>query len=285
MKRHLDLSVVLSWTIISYIFVIVPALESTILRVILGIPVILFTTGYMTVAALFPKKQSLRLTERVALSLGLSIAIVPLLSLLLNYTHNIKPFPMWVTICTYTIIMIFITNYRRENISDDEIFSIVEDIGKFRDILFGLGSGRGLKNNINKTLTITIVLLTIFTIGTIYFVTTTPKIGERFTEFYILNGANDTNYQTDLTVNSPTVYLMGINNYEYYPTDYIVKTVLDNDTLYSENIKLEYNGKLEKNITFTPNKIGNDMKLQFLLFKNNGTEPYRRLHLWINVTE
>lgn len=33
-------------------------------------------------------------------------------------------------------------------------------------------------------------------------------------------------------------------------------------------------------------KTGTDMKIKFLLFKeNNFSEPYKSLHLWINVAE
>jgi len=39
----------------------------------------------------------------------------------------------------------------------------------------------------------------------------------------------------------------------------------------------------EKKIEIKPDTTGENMKLQFLLFKNG--ELYRDLHLWINVTE
>ena len=72
-----------------------------IIRVVLGLPFILFIPGYILVFTLFPAKKTDRgidIIERVALSLGLSIAIVPLIGLGLNspgantsvhiYLHN-----------------------------------------------------------------------------------------------------------------------------------------------------------------------------------------------------
>src|SRR5438034_9957229 len=57
----------------------------------LAILLVLFVPGYVLTAALFPAsydpaKLDIDWIERIALSFGLSIAIVPLLGLLLNFT-------------------------------------------------------------------------------------------------------------------------------------------------------------------------------------------------------
>ena len=59
---------------------------SNILRIILGIPFLLFFPGYALAAALFTKGRGMDAVERVALSFGLSIAVVPLIGLILKYT-------------------------------------------------------------------------------------------------------------------------------------------------------------------------------------------------------
>ena len=58
---------------------------SNVLRIILGIPFLLFFPGYALHTALFPGRGRLDVAERVALSFGLSIAVVPLIGLVLNY--------------------------------------------------------------------------------------------------------------------------------------------------------------------------------------------------------
>src|SRR5574337_2061409 len=55
-------------------------------RVVLGLPFVLFFPGYVLIAALYPRRSDLDGVERVALSLGLSLAVVPLIGLVLNYT-------------------------------------------------------------------------------------------------------------------------------------------------------------------------------------------------------
>ncbi len=72
--------------ICSVILILIIALAPDIqaLRIILGLPFILFFPGYTLITALFPKKSDLGAIERVALSFGLSIAVVPLIGLILN---------------------------------------------------------------------------------------------------------------------------------------------------------------------------------------------------------
>ncbi len=62
--------------------------SSTLLyvRYVLGGIFILFLPGLMFISALYPRNDDLDGLERVALSIGLSLAIVPLVGLALNYT-------------------------------------------------------------------------------------------------------------------------------------------------------------------------------------------------------
>lgn len=55
-------------------------------RYIVGSVMVLFLPGYALIEALYPKKGDLDGLERLALSVGLSLALVPLTGLALNYT-------------------------------------------------------------------------------------------------------------------------------------------------------------------------------------------------------
>ena len=56
------------------------------LRYVLGSLYVLYLPGAMLVEALYPRGEELEGLERVALSIGLSLALVPLVGLVLNYT-------------------------------------------------------------------------------------------------------------------------------------------------------------------------------------------------------
>lgn len=64
-------------------------------RYVLGSIYVLFLPGYSLVEALYPEEGSLSPLERLALSIGLSLAVVPLIGLALNYTPwgiRLKPY-------------------------------------------------------------------------------------------------------------------------------------------------------------------------------------------------
>lgn len=279
---HSDLLIILVWTIMTSIFVITPVLQNNIIRTILGIPMVLFIPGYVLITALFPKKNDLEDVERIALSFGMSIAIVPLLGLALNFTFGIRLIPILITLCLYVILLIIIANYRRGKLPEEEQFSI--PFSKIYSVIAG-GISRP-KSNADNILTIILIITAIVAIGMVYFVVTTPKIGEKFTEFYVLNPSGKADrYQTNLKVNENATYLVGVSNHEYAPINYTIKIALDKDILTSKDVTLAYNQTFEDNMTLVPDKKGTNIKLEFWLFKEkNFTEPYRELHLWVNST-
>jgi len=70
----------------------------------LGTLYVLFLPGYVIVEALYPRERDLKPLERVALSIGLSLAVVPLVGLVLNYTPwGIRLWPVVISLATLTI--------------------------------------------------------------------------------------------------------------------------------------------------------------------------------------
>jgi hypothetical protein len=89
-------------------------------RIILGLPFILFFPGYVLICALFPGKKDLGIIERLALSLGLSIAVTPLMGLALNYTPlGIRPYPAIFLIFLFTLSVSLVAMYRRLIATED----------------------------------------------------------------------------------------------------------------------------------------------------------------------
>ncbi|MEM4717798.1 MAG: DUF1616 domain-containing protein [Desulfurococcaceae archaeon] len=84
------------------------------IRYVLGTIYVLFIPGYALVEALYPREETLNPLERVALSIGLSLAIVPIIGLVLNYTPwGIRLVPIIISITVYNFIVLIIATYRK----------------------------------------------------------------------------------------------------------------------------------------------------------------------------
>jgi hypothetical protein len=94
------------------------------LRWILGSAFVLFIPGYVTVQTLFPKGRELDGIERFALSVGLSVALVPLVGLLLNYTPwGIRLTPIVISLTILTVGLAFVALERRFTFSAERFRS------------------------------------------------------------------------------------------------------------------------------------------------------------------
>ena len=73
----------------------------------------MFLPGYALIEALYPKRELDELT-RFALSIGLSLALVPLTGLVLNYTPwGIRLLPVTISIAGLTVVFLVVALYRK----------------------------------------------------------------------------------------------------------------------------------------------------------------------------
>lgn len=83
------------------------------LRYIFGSALVLFVPGYSLIQALYPKGELDEL-ERLALSIGLSLALVPLVGLVLNYTpFGIRLLPIAFSLAGLTLSLLIVALQRK----------------------------------------------------------------------------------------------------------------------------------------------------------------------------
>ncbi|MDP2218005.1 MAG: DUF1616 domain-containing protein [Methanolobus sp.] len=283
-----DLRIIIAFVAATVLSVLIPLLSASPIRTVLGLPMVLFLPGYALIAALFPGKDDLDGIERVALSFGLSIAVVPLIGLGLNYTPwGIRLVPVLASISVFTLLMVLIAAHRRKGLGADA-FSV-----PFTRMYLSLQNEMSTKpqSRLDRILSIVLVISILLSVITLVYVVVTPKQGESFTEFYILGprGMAD-DYNTRLVKGESFDVIVGVVNHEYSMVNYSLELRLDNEPMNIpdsyRHIPLEHNATWEQPLSFTPEITGNDMKLQYLLYREEDiNEPYRDLHLWINVTE
>jgi len=84
------------------------------LRYIFGSILVLFLPGMSLIEALYPAERDLSPLERLALSIGLSLALVPLIGLILNYTPwGIRFTPILTSLVLLTISLLIYATYRK----------------------------------------------------------------------------------------------------------------------------------------------------------------------------
>ncbi len=267
------------------LIVIIVLLPSNALRIVIGLPLVFFFPGYILIAALFPRKESLGGVERVALSFGMSIVVVPLIGLILNYMPwGIRLYPVLISLAAFILIMSAIAWRRRRKLPAAERFTI--------SLSFKLPSWeeRGV---LDMVLSVVLVVAMVGAIATLVYAIATPKVGERFTEFYILGEEEKaTGYPTELSLGERGEVILGVVNHEQEEVDYQVRvringaagTVkawlkeggslveLPDNTLIMEGLLHEE--KWQGRIIFEPLFRGEKQKLEFLLFSSLMREDY-----------
>lgn len=139
----------------------------------------------------------------------------------------------------------------------------------------------------SSALTIALLIALIALVGATIYIAVSPKIGERFTEFYILGPEGKAyNYPTNLTVGQEATVIIGVVNHEYEEVSYRIEVRLDNETLdVIDGIRLAHGESWHYNYTFSINKPVERAKLEFILYREGLEGPYRTLWLWITVRE
>jgi uncharacterized membrane protein len=268
---------------------------------LLAILLVLFVPGYVLVAALFPGtilagRPEIDWIERIALSFGLSIAVVPLLGLLLNFTpFGIRFAPIVATITLFTVGVGYAAHWRRMRLPAERRLSLTVDLGLPEWQEYGA---------LDKVLTVALIASIVVAGATLAYVVLTPRPGETFTEFYILGpGGNASGYPTNLTVNETGSVILGVANHEGATVNYSVRidlvgvqivynatsrfneTVEVNRTTWTQiPITVADGANWTRSYTFSIAYRGL-WKVQFLLFKGGDFSiAYRELHLFVRVS-
>ncbi|WP_336361995.1 DUF1616 domain-containing protein [Halalkalicoccus salilacus] len=313
-----DLAAVVVLTVLTALAVFLPGLRETPLRILFGLPFVLFVPGYAFVAALFPEQgrsptsdeevvdgeQGIDAIERVALAFGMSIAIVPLLGLVLNFTPwGIRLVPIILSVSGFTIGAVVVAAFRRWELPAEERFSV-----PYREwIATGRTEILQPDDRTDAMLNVVLALSIVLALGSVGFAVASPQDGEQFSEFYLLTEDDDgelvaDNYPEEFVQGESESVIIGIENQEHETVDYTVVVQLErvegegNETSVTEREELDristtlgHGETWQEEYSVSPTMTGEGLRLTFLLYDGEvPAEPtrenaYRELHLWIDV--
>jgi uncharacterized membrane protein len=320
-----DLTALLVTVVVTTAAVFLPVVSETPLRIVVGLPFVLFVPGYAFVAALFPEAGSspeegqdeaedapdgatdrgIDGIERVALAFGLSIAIVPLIGLGLNFTPwGIRLVPIVIALDAFTVISTVVAARRRWELPPEERFSVPYR----RWVAAARNELLEPETNADLALNVLLVASVLLAVGSVGYAVAVPQQGESFTEFYLLTEDDDgeliaDDYPTEFVAGEPQSLVVGIGNQEHQPVTYTVIVeiqrveIVDNDTVVREaqqqrrfRTRVDANETWTRSHTVAPQLTGERLRLQYLLYREEPSTPlnrsaaYRELHLWVNVT-
>jgi uncharacterized membrane protein len=308
-------------TFFTLLVLLAPKLE--LMRIILGTLFLLLFPGYVTTSVIWPMKydeneeiednpvetlidedekseqkrkeiRTINGTTRLALSVGLSLGITPIISFIFNELYSInsdifglRTVPILLTIYLYIMMISGIATWRRERLPRKE------------RLQFSFEFKPPFENSLQDKIitTVLIILIILSTVLGIYLFKFHHE-NESFSEFYILGPEKRiSNYPRNIFIDEEKMVYLGINNREYESVDYEVRIFLNSRRNLREvdnlnNIFLEpnsgylfkqsidHNQEFQSPLYFKINRSGN-FDLNFQLIK--GGEVYRELVLKLYV--
>lgn len=212
------------------------------IRIPLGFVFVLVAPGYALASALFPRGGStdnkpnfstdrngeptrITFVERLVLSVGLSIAVVPLVGVLVSYTQwGFDPTAVTIAIVCLTVTAAIVGTIRRWMIPIDQRFEVPVASAPTRLAAF-LGEP---ETDREETLALVIILGLVVSTTGIGFAATVPGNGERFTEFYIQAQNPESGdfepdaYPDEWAVDEPVDVFVGVTNQEGQTVNYTI---------------------------------------------------------------
>lgn len=302
----LDLAVVCGITLATYAVWLLPGTPLGPARVLVGGAFVLLGPGYALTAALFPRGESARTGGRLTLSglerlvyaVGLSIVVVPLLALFLNYTDwGITPASVLLTLVWFVLAVTGLAVVRRLGVPPAERVEL--PVG---DAVAGLTDA--------GPATAVIGVLFVLSLAVAGTALATTDGGQRYTEFYLLSEDDETgelmadDYPESIAPDGTEPIYVGIENRERRQLNYTVlvefhrvDTVDGERTVTARWREARYETGLRAGATnatglrVSPpaSAAGDRLRLTVLLYRGSAGEnpridaAYRSVHVWVGV--
>jgi uncharacterized membrane protein len=315
-----DLAGVVCLTSVVVATIVLPVVNETLLRAVVAIPFALFVPGWALVAVLFPHghhetgegrngrtvSDGLTLYERTALSFGTSIAVIPVVGLVLDLSPvGLAPDAVVTSLVGLVLVLVAVAVRRRRALPSEVRYSVPyrQWLSVARSNLFRT------ETSWDTALTAVVAVSFLLAVGSVGFVALEPKHGAPSSEFYLL-AANESgdlvaeNYPQEFTVDETRSLVVGIQNNEHVSTPYTVlvrldrvelrnnsATVVESERLHRFEPRLTADETWHRRHPVQPSIAGDRLRLTYLVYKGNApADPtvgnaYRDARLWIDVRE
>jgi len=303
------------------------------LRVAVVVPAVLLVPGYSLVAALFPAGASrenvewqafdpgrrdthadipqvygLTRVDRFALALVSSVAVVPLVAFVVNFTpFQLRSGPLLAAIGVPVVLLTVIAFVRRLRTPPVRRFSPFGAVPVTRDVesdgyrpLFGVEPASARDRLVQVIVGVSLLA---FVASVTFAATTPPPADDRFTEAYLVAENDDGNLTTaavpgEYTANRSEELVLGVVNNEYERTEYEVvvrlrrvenDSVTDGTELERFSMTLEHGETREHRHELRPAETGENLRITYFIYRNKApadpqaADAYRVLRVDVAV--
>lgn len=245
----------------------------------LGLPLLLFMPGYAVVAALFPGNRSLEPVERIVLSLALSLAIVVLVGLALNYTPGgVRRESVVASLALLTMAAAAAGLLHRRWLPPELRFRIDLLPAAPRRINPALLAGLGTAAALAAAAPAALALIGIPHLA--------PQgIHEEFSEFYLLGaGGGPPELPSALPLGETASVRLAIVNREESAAAYSVSLLVNHQPAPElPAVPLRPGERWEGAASFTLSTAGPRQLVEFVLRRDGRSSPYRTLQFWVDA--
>jgi len=276
LKYYIDLIAVAILVGLCILFVLVEPFNETPLRIPFSLIILLFLPGYALIAVMFPKMGEISGIERFTLSVGLSVAITVFDGFAISVTSYLfRPTPLILTLSVITVFLLLLTVIIRTLTLEDKRYFV-----DYRGFIESLRADDEKMSDIERMLFIALIGSIIIASSMLIYAKLTFE-DEEFSALYILGPDGKAGgYQKNFHIGESETITIGVESYEHATTDYTLQVKLGTGVLETRKITLAHKEKWIEDITFVPDRTGDRLKLEFVLYKDG--KSYRSVHLWVN---
>lgn len=313
-----DLFLVVAWTLGAAVAVLEFGVGPSLLRTALVLPLVLLFPGYALVSVLFPERPTetggavetegaagIDGIERFVLSVGASVALVPLVAFVVNFTdYGIRLQPIMVAVGGLTVLLCVFGYLARISRPVERRYGVAvlapleEYAGRYLSV-----DGGGLREQApleprtegQRLLNIGFLVALLVLAASVGYAGVTQEGGnDPFSEFYLLSQTDEgdfvaENLPHEFAVGESRTLWVAIGNHEGQRIRYTVVVTLGGEEIdrFRSIIKPERTVRFRRAIT--PQQTGDRLKLAFLLYRGQVPEnptsdnAYRETHLWVSV--
>lgn len=323
LTRHpIDMFLTATYALLVGLAALTGAIGGPVMVILVG-PVVLFLPGYALLSILFPGTGTSRADavdsrplggvgiewfERVTLSVGISVAVLPILMVLLSAVGT-QPtrVTVSVTVVGFVVLASALGAYRRVTLPEESRYEL--PVHRWLSEVRTLGESSGV-TRVDKAGAVVLGVVVLLALAGLSVGLAAPPDGESYTEVALLTPGEDgpvaEGYPNAVASDEAVELVLSIENnigrateYEYVVVlDRVSSsangtevTVLERNVLEQRNVSLADGERATQPLSLEPSMLGRDLRLSVFVYEEAAPEfPSRsnadeHLYIWLDVED